>query len=127
MNIRYVGTADFRRSELTNLNILFQERPELKTLGNNDAVMFINYTHTQLLLILGIYTVTLKGVPTHRYVRSERVRMLDGQVWNPLMVTAYNTQCGTGFSLASHRAIARILKPLKNDILKQAKTIWQAA
>jgi len=98
MNIKYVEICDFRRSELTNFMALVHNRPELKVLGKKDIVMLVNLTRTQIIMIMGIFTTSIQGMVQTKYIRSERIRMLDGEVWNPVRVADYAKRAGVAIT-----------------------------
>lgn len=120
MRIRHVEIVDFRRNELTNLNILYRNRPGLAGLGTHDAVIFINMMHTQVVIVMGIHIVDVKGMPTARYIRSEKLRMMDGAKWNPLRIAEYARQMK--IPLLNFSAIEQALAPLRKQVteIKQA-------
>ena len=120
MNIKHVEVCDFRRSELTNFMAVLHHHPELKKLGKRDIVMLVNLTKTQIVMIMGFFTTNVKGMAQTKYIRSEKIRMLEGEQWNPLRVADYAARAGipiTNFHL---------LDTLKNQV-EEIKQSWQLA
>lgn len=72
-----VETVDFRRSELTNMLELQQRHARLRTLGKNDVVVLKNTKGNQLIFVYGFYAFSQAGMMPARYLRSEKLRLID--------------------------------------------------
>lgn len=94
MRLKHVETVDFRRSELTNYNILVSKQPSLRALGKQDAILLRNAEGNQLVFLMGVYSTRVGGEGDTRYIRSEKLRLLGSTRWNSLMIGDYARQCG---------------------------------
>ena len=121
VNLKDMIYVDFRRSELTNFVELAQKNPNCRNFGTKDVVALINTGRTQVIWVKGFYTINVKGQPQVRYLRSERIRLLDGQKWNPLRIGDYARQ--SGFVISNFHIIEKKLAPLKKQV-KELKKEW---
>ncbi len=119
MNLKHIETCDFRRSEVTNFIELIQRKPALRALGKRDVVGLLNKSRTQIIWVHGFYVTNIKGMVQAKYIRSERLRMLDNEKWNPLRVEDYSRQAG--FAITNFEFIDKALAPLKKQVDKAKK------
>lgn len=115
--------VDFRRSELTNFMEIVQKNPSYRAFGVKDAVALVSSNRSQIIWIRGFYAINVKGQPAVQFLRSERIRLLDGQKWNPLRVGDYARQAG--FVITNFDVIEKRLAPLKKKITDLKKT-WKS-
>lgn len=99
MRLRYVGVADFRRSELYNYREVVEKQPELADLKPGEVVCLRSGTGTQIVFVLGVLKVEgrlIRGRESavRHVLRSERLRITDGGEWDDLMVVDYAERVG---------------------------------
>ena len=92
LRLRYIGTVDFRASEMTNYLLAIREQPSLAKLKKDDAVLFLSRKGDQLIFVHG-FSMTNGQKGAIRFLRSERLR-LDGGVWDALMLQNYARMVG---------------------------------
>jgi hypothetical protein len=92
MRLRLVSTADFRKSEHTNFTALAGKHA-IK-LGKHDVVAFWSQSKNQLVFVYATDEVEVRPGIKKKVLRSERLRLENGQSWNPLMLANYASQVG---------------------------------
>jgi hypothetical protein len=121
---------DFRKSEFTNFSELIKKTPRLKLLGKRDVVLIRNLQGDQIIFIHGFYVVKdeLRNKDV-RFLRSERIRLMNGATWNPLMVKDYAKQVGLNLEnlLSFEEHLERIVGPMYRQWLKDYKKQRKAA
>lgn len=83
LNLRYVDTVHFGKSELTNWLEILKKRPALAKLKGDDAAALVSISGDQIVFIHGFTKLEDKLV-----LRSTRFRLGRGQ-WNPFMLANY--------------------------------------
>lgn len=125
MRLVAVETVDFRRSELTNITTLQQAHPRLRALGKNDVVLLRNLGGNQLVFIHGFYLFNVKDMAQARYLRSERLRLLNGSVWDPIKLKDYARQAGIRLENVElyERVVAKLAKAIKKSLERNLKLV----
>lgn len=87
MRLRHIERVDFRKSEMTNFDLV-AKRMKLR-LKKGEAALLISNRGNQLVFVYGYGAVD----DEHVCLRSERLRLTSGS-WNPLMLANYAGQVG---------------------------------
>lgn len=124
MNIKHVEICDFRRSELTNCVGIIHKHPRLGGLGKKDVIMLVNLTHTQVVMVMGFFTTDVYGLTQTRYLHSEKLRMLNGEKWNPWRIRDYARRMGV--TITNFHLIEAALTPMKTEV-EELKIEWRRA
>lgn len=118
MRLMHIETVDFRLSEATNYILLLDRYPNLSKLGANDVVLLRSRSGDQLVFLHGFQYVS-DGVKSPRIMlRSEKLRLMDKETWNPLMLSDYAEQ--VGIRLDGIRKFEAHLKEMVGSVLKEA-------
>lgn len=89
VRLRYVDTADFRKSEATNYRNLPAEVRD--SLRDGEAVCFKSQAGDQIVFVVKPRAV---GREASEVVCSVRLRLPSNRTWNPLMLAEYAASAG---------------------------------
>ncbi len=93
LRLRHVQQADFRKSEVTNLELMRIVNPHLvNSLRPTDVILFITTSGKQLLFVYGYHRFRHQEAQ-RTVLPSLRLRLLESS-WNPDMLAAYAEEVG---------------------------------
>lgn len=95
MRLRHIATVDFCKGEHTHYGELIKSYPNLQHLGSKDVILLRSRVGNQLIFVLGFdYVNGASGGQPALMIESRRLRLTNGQSWNPLMLTDYAQRAG---------------------------------
>ena len=98
MRLRHVQQGDFRKSELTNFELIRTIIPHIaNTLTADDVILFVSQSGKMLLFVWGFRQFTHAGF-THTTLPSAKLRLTGGSKWDPDMLAAYAASAGITIS-----------------------------
>ena len=92
VRLRKVVTADFRKNEATNWQLLEDEGEIPRGLKADDVICMLSHTQTQIVFVRPPYEHAING-KVIKVTASQRLRIAGGS-WNPLLLANYAEDVG---------------------------------